>query len=100
VFLRLLVYAKRYIPLILLASLLVLGYSGARYARAYLAKPLLDNVVLPHGALADVPKPSDWLPRIGPWAEPESKPAEEPQARAPSAASSGQRSSSRSTTAS
>jgi len=69
VFLRLLRYARRYVPLILLASLLVLGYSGTRYVRAYLAKPLLDNVVLPHGALAEVPKPTDWLPRIGPWAK-------------------------------
>jgi subfamily B ATP-binding cassette protein MsbA len=83
VFLRLLGYARRYIPLILLASLLVVGYSGARYARAYLAKPLLDNVVLPHGALADVPKPSDWLPRIGPWAQREAEPAQDPQARVP-----------------
>jgi subfamily B ATP-binding cassette protein MsbA len=71
VFVRLLAYVKRYIPLILLSSLLVLGYSGARYARAYLAKPLIDNVVLPHGALMEAPKVSDWLPRIGPFAEPE-----------------------------
>ena len=83
VFLRLLRYAKRYIPLILLSALLVLGYSGARYARAYLAKPLLDNVLLPHGALIEAPKPSDWLPRIGPWAEREPTSAEQPQAPAP-----------------
>jgi subfamily B ATP-binding cassette protein MsbA len=73
VFLRLLRYARRYVPLILLTALLVLGYSGARYARAYLAKPLLDNVVLPHGALTEVPRPTDWLPKIGPWAKRESK---------------------------
>ena len=79
VFLRLLRYARRYIPLILLTSLLVLGYSGARYARAYLAKPLLDNVVLPHGAMTAVPKPADWLPRIGPWAKREPQPAQEAQ---------------------
>jgi ATP-binding cassette, subfamily B, bacterial MsbA len=83
VFLRLLGYAKRYIPLILLTALLVLGYSGARYARAYLAKPLLDNVVLPHGALLEAPKASDWLPRIGPWAEREPKSAETSKAPAP-----------------
>jgi subfamily B ATP-binding cassette protein MsbA len=73
VFLRLLRYARSYVPLILLTALLVLGYSGARYARAYLAKPLLDNVVLPHGALTEVPKPADWLPKIGPWAKREPK---------------------------
>jgi subfamily B ATP-binding cassette protein MsbA len=83
VFLRLLGYAKRYIPLILLTSLLVLGYSSARYARAYLAKPLLDNVVLPHGALLQAPKASDWLPRIGPWAERAPESAEAPSERAP-----------------
>jgi subfamily B ATP-binding cassette protein MsbA len=75
VFLRLLHYAWRYVPLILLTSLLALGYSGARYARAYLAKPLIDNVVLPHGAMTSVPRPTDWLPRIGPWAEREAAPA-------------------------
>ena len=69
VFLRLLRYARRYLPLILLTSLLVLAYSGARYARAYLAKPLLDEVVLPHGAINAVPKASDWLPKIGPFAK-------------------------------
>jgi subfamily B ATP-binding cassette protein MsbA len=76
VFWRLLRYAWPYVPLIALSSLLVLGYSGARYARAYLAKPLLDEVVLPHGAMGAVPKPTDWLPRIGPWKQ--EKPAEAP----------------------
>ena len=83
VFLRLLRYARHYVPLILLTSLLMLGYSGARYARAYLAKPLIDNVVLPHGAMTAVPKPTDWLPRIGPWAKREPHPAGETQAPAP-----------------
>jgi subfamily B ATP-binding cassette protein MsbA len=83
VFVRLLGYAKRYVPLILLTSLLVLCYSGARYARAYLAKPLLDNVVLPHGALLQAPSASDWLPKIGPWAEREPKPAEASKAPPP-----------------
>jgi subfamily B ATP-binding cassette protein MsbA len=69
VFLRLLRYARRYLPLILLTSLLVLGYSGARYARAYLAKPLIDEVLLAHGAISDAPEPTDWLPRIGPFAK-------------------------------
>jgi subfamily B ATP-binding cassette protein MsbA len=76
VFLRLLRYARRYLPLIALGALLVLGYSGARYARAYLAKPLMDEVVLPHGALESVPEPSDWLPRIGPFAKKQEAPAE------------------------
>ncbi|HEY8153215.1 MAG TPA: ABC transporter ATP-binding protein [Myxococcota bacterium] len=83
VFFRLLRYARPYVLLILFTSLLVLGYSGARYARAYLAKPLLDNVVLPHGALTDVPKPTDWLPRIGPWAKREHEAAAEKPAAVP-----------------
>jgi len=69
VFVRLLRYARRYVPLILLTSVLVLAYSGARYARAYLAKPLIDEVVLPHGAITAVPKASDWLPKIDPFAK-------------------------------
>ncbi len=68
VFLRLLRYAWPYFTLILLTSFLALAYSGARYGRAYLAKPLIDEVVLPHGAISAVPKPSDWLPNIGPFA--------------------------------
>ncbi len=81
VFLRLLGYARRYVPLILLSSLLVLAYSGARYARAYLAKPLIDEVVLPHGAITAVPKASHWLPKIGPfakYAKPEKTPTPAP----------------------
>ena len=45
VFLRLLRYAWPYFTLILLTSFLALAYSGARYGRAYLAKPLIDEVV-------------------------------------------------------
>jgi subfamily B ATP-binding cassette protein MsbA len=77
VFLRLLAYARPYVPYIALTLALVLGYSGVRYLRAYLAKPLIDEVVLPHGAMTAVPKPSDWLSRIGgPFAkhEPETPP--------------------------
>ena len=63
VFLRLLRYARRYLPLILLTSLLVLGYSGARYARAYLAKPLIDrnpplNPINPQSNLTHMAPPS------------------------------------------
>jgi ABC-type multidrug transport system fused ATPase/permease subunit len=83
VFLRLLSYAWRYLPLILLSALLVLGYSGARYARAYLAKPLIDNVVLPHGAMTAVPDPTDWLPKIGPLAGRQPRPKRETPVSAP-----------------
>ena len=82
-FLRLLRYARRYAPLIALTALLVLGYSAARYARAYLAKPLIDEVVLPHGAINAVPKPSDWLPKIGPFAREGEEQAEPKREAAP-----------------
>jgi subfamily B ATP-binding cassette protein MsbA len=85
VLLRLLRYAVRYLPLIALSSVLILAYSGARYVRAYLAKPLIDEVVLPHGAITAMPKATDWLPRIGPWAERE--PREARQTPAPQALS-------------
>jgi subfamily B ATP-binding cassette protein MsbA len=90
VFLRLLRYARRYVPLILFSLLLVLAYSGARYGRAYLAKPLIDEVVLPHGAITAIPKASNWLPKIGPFAKHEK--AEASPAPAPSPLSDAERS--------
>ena len=42
----------------------------------HLAKPLLDNVLLPHGALTEASKPSDWLPGIGAWSARVPSPAE------------------------
>ena len=83
-------YARRYVPLILLTSVLVLAYSGARYGRAYLAKPLIDEVVLPHGAITAVPKASDWLPKIGPFAK--HKEADNSPSPAPSPLSDAERS--------
>jgi subfamily B ATP-binding cassette protein MsbA len=85
-FVRLLGYARRYTLLILLTGLLVLGYSGVRYLRAYLAKPLMDEVLLPHGAMNAIPKPKDWLPKIGPFARHETAepaPKSEPPPLAP-----------------
>jgi ABC-type multidrug transport system fused ATPase/permease subunit len=47
--LRVLVYARPYVGPILIAFALSFVASGADFARAYLMKPLLDDVILPHG---------------------------------------------------
>ena len=44
---RLLAYARPYLPLLAVALVFTLVFAGARYGRAYLLKPLLDDVVLP-----------------------------------------------------
>jgi ATP-binding cassette subfamily B protein len=49
---RLLGVAKRRAPLLALALALSLAAGAADVARAWLVKPVLDEVVLPHGALA------------------------------------------------
>ncbi len=46
---RMLAFARPYIGLITVAALLNLVFSGGRYARALLLKPLLDGVLLPAG---------------------------------------------------
>ncbi len=96
---RLLRYARRYLPLILLALLFTATFAAGRYGRAYLIKPLLDEVLLPYqeavgrgdasgaasrdsaatelGALLRPPLP-DWVG--GGAGEPE--PAEDPGAKA------------------
>ncbi len=59
---RLLRYARPYLGLLLLALLLAFAHSGGRYLRAWLIKPLLDDVLVPHAASgAPEPGPS-WLP--------------------------------------
>ncbi|MCH2172395.1 ABC transporter ATP-binding protein/permease [Myxococcota bacterium] len=59
---RLFSFARPYAPLIVIALLLSAGYSGTRYLRAYLVKPLLDEVVVPGAVLADSSNSPSWLP--------------------------------------
>jgi subfamily B ATP-binding cassette protein MsbA len=49
---RLLLYARPYIGLVVLLFALTMMLSGTRYVRAYLMKPILDNVLLPQQELA------------------------------------------------
>jgi len=58
--LRTLAYAKPYVSLIMLGFFLTAAFAGGRYVRAYLMKPLLDEVLLPvqaSGAAGEI----DWL---------------------------------------
>jgi len=50
---RVFLYARPYIALVLLLILLTVGLSTSRYARAYLMKPILDNVLLPQQELVE-----------------------------------------------
>jgi subfamily B ATP-binding cassette protein MsbA len=61
---RLLRYVRPYVGLILATVVLSVAYSGGRYARAYLLKPVLDDVVLPMGALSENAGSSSWLPGV------------------------------------
>jgi subfamily B ATP-binding cassette protein MsbA len=71
VYWRLLSYVRPYVPLIALAMLLAFGLSSGRYVRAYLAKPLFDDVVLPHASLVESSKPKDWIKGLGIFGEAE-----------------------------
>ncbi len=55
-------YARPFATLIALAMVLSLVFSGGRYLRAYLVKPILDDVLLVTGRV-DVSS-SDWLPDL------------------------------------
>jgi subfamily B ATP-binding cassette protein MsbA len=58
---RLFAYARPYAALILLAIVLTVAFSGGRYVRAYLMKPILDDVLLPQQTLSQrAPLPS-WM---------------------------------------
>jgi len=60
-----LVYARPYVGLVVLTLGLTLLVSLLEFGRAYLIKPVLDDVVLPQANLRDrVPAPS-WLPDFG-----------------------------------
>ena len=57
---RLVGFARPYIPILALALLCSTAYAGARALRAYLIKPLLDEVALPaYGA--EVTSERDWI---------------------------------------
>ncbi len=65
--LRLLAWIRPYLGIVLLAALLSASYSGGRYLRAWLAKPLLDEILVPHGASRAAPGSSaPWL-ALGPF---------------------------------
>ncbi len=57
---RLLVFAKPYVGWIVLAMCLTLVFASGRYVRAYLIKPLLDEVLLPAQVIAEEGQ-VDWL---------------------------------------
>ena len=49
---RLLEFARPYVAVVLLALLCSFAYAGGRTLRAYLMKPLMDDVLIPAGDLA------------------------------------------------
>jgi subfamily B ATP-binding cassette protein MsbA len=54
VFARLIRYGRPYAGAVALTFVLALALSGANYARAYLFKPLIDDVMLPSSSVADL----------------------------------------------
>ena len=82
IWLRVLVYARPYIGLVVLTLGLTLLVSLLDFSRAYLIKPVLDDVVLPYSNLeGGIPTPS-WLPDFGLFGE-EEEPAPAPEPAAP-----------------
>jgi len=61
---RLIAYARPFTALILLAVALTAAFGGGRYARAYLMKPILDDVLLPQQALSLQPSLPAWMPKL------------------------------------
>ncbi len=59
-FQRMVRYAAPYFGVVVAAMLCTLVFSGARYGRAYLMKPLIDDVMLPYQQVAS--SNIDWLP--------------------------------------
>lgn len=79
---RMLRYARPYALLILLTMLLAGGLSASRYTRAYLMKPIFDDIILPgaqlpQGAVRDF----SWPSLVGADTQPEMPPA--PQGETP-----------------
>jgi ABC-type multidrug transport system fused ATPase/permease subunit len=95
VFLRLIRFARPYAAVLALAVLCSAAYAGGRSLRAYLVKPLFDDVVLPHYSLSGTGSASGWLPEwpggqaeaeagegeAGPDLEPSLEPRAESEAR-------------------
>jgi hypothetical protein len=59
---RLLAWVRPQAPLLALALMLGLAASAADVARAFLIKPMVDDVVLPHGSLVAPSTLARWLP--------------------------------------
>jgi len=81
---RLIRYVRPYLMLIGVTLLLSLALSGVQYARAYLMKPVFDQVLLPHWALQQSEAKTalpDWLSLPG--LPREAEPREPPPAAAP-----------------
>jgi subfamily B ATP-binding cassette protein MsbA len=57
------VYARPFLALIALSIILSLVFGAGQYLRAYLIKPILDDVLLPSSQLEGIT--SDWLPDLG-----------------------------------
>jgi subfamily B ATP-binding cassette protein MsbA len=62
---RLARYARPYVGLIALALLFTVLFAGGRYGRAYLTKPLIDDVLLPSQAAAAAPAPTHPFDALG-----------------------------------
>ena len=74
VLLRLIAYTRPYAGLVLLAIALTAAASSGRYARAYLMKPILDDVLMPRQAISkpvSLPRWTTRLPIIGSKRQPE-----------------------------
>jgi subfamily B ATP-binding cassette protein MsbA len=65
IWLRVLVYARPYVGLVVLTMGLTLFVSLLEFGRAYLIKPVLDDVVLPHTSLEGGFPAASWLPDFG-----------------------------------
>ena len=63
VLLRLLHYARPYVPLLALTIVMAAGFSVGRYGRAYLTKPAIDDVLVPRDAPAE--PALSWMPDLG-----------------------------------
>ncbi|MBW2287532.1 MAG: ABC transporter ATP-binding protein [Deltaproteobacteria bacterium] len=70
---RVFLYARPYLALILLLVTLTIGLSSSRYARAYLMKPILDNVLLPQQELVEQGEAPSLLKNIPGFGELSSK---------------------------
>jgi ABC-type multidrug transport system fused ATPase/permease subunit len=64
-FLRLLAFARPYAGIVAVALLFALLYAGARNLRAYLVKPLFDEVLVPQQAGGEPSPMERWLPSFG-----------------------------------